>query len=122
MKAISSTQTLDTNAVHIQNNLVKDAHLMSLIDTACYQACQTIAPAWPLDRAIAVNPHWSRIGMPVRQVAARMAVLGGIKVFPSRDIVQQAWSKHRISQADLEAALKYVPAASAIGLTQSQCV
>ena len=40
------------------------------IDTACAQACQAIAPAWPLDRAIAVNPHWARIGMPVRRVAA----------------------------------------------------
>ena len=55
------------------------------IDTACAQACQSIAPAWPLDRAIAVNPHWARIGMPVRRVAARMAALGGIQVFPGRD-------------------------------------
>ena len=30
------------------------------IDAACTQACRAIAPAWPLDRAIAVNPHWER--------------------------------------------------------------
>ena len=36
------------------------------IERACQEACAAIAPAWPLDRAIAVNPHWSRIGMPVR--------------------------------------------------------
>lgn len=122
MKAIPSIQSLNKNVLRIDDGLVKDAHLMSLIEKACSQACQAIAPAWPLDRAIAVNPHWSRIEMPVRQVAARMALLASIQVFPSRDIVQQAWSKNRISQADLEAALKYVPDASIIGLTQSQCV
>ena len=61
------------------------------IETACERACQAIAPAWPLNRAIAVNPHWSRIAMPVRQVAARMAVLGGIQVFPTRERQQQSW-------------------------------
>ncbi|WP_395668819.1 YbcC family protein [Rhodoferax sp.] len=75
------------------------------INTACEQACQAIAPAWPLDRAIAVNPHWSRIGMPVRQVAARMAVLAGIRVFPSRADQRQAWSQGRITPHDLQTAL-----------------
>ena len=55
-------------------------HLHTAMAEACQQACQAIAPAWPLDRAIAVNPHWARTGIPVRQVAARMAVLGGIQV------------------------------------------
>ena len=51
------------------------AALHAAIGEACSQACRAIAPAWPLDRAIAVNPHWSRIHLPVRRVAARMAVL-----------------------------------------------
>ena len=69
-----------------------DAELTNrlLIDTACDEACRRIAPAWPLDRAIAVNPHWSRVGMPVRQVAARMAVLAGIHVFPQREVPRHA--------------------------------
>ncbi len=67
------------------------------IEQACHRACQAIAPAWPLDRAIAVNPHWARIGMPVRRVAARMAALGGIQVFPPRDRQMQAWREGRIS-------------------------
>ena len=76
-----------------------DYHHVALrrdIEAACNQACQAIAPAWPLDRAIAVNPHWSRIGMPVRQVAARMAVLGSMAVFPTRSSQQQAWAEGRI--------------------------
>lgn len=91
------------------------------VEAACRQACQMIAPAWPLDRAIAVNPHWSRIGMPLRQVAARMAVLGGIHVFPPRERQREAWASGRISAADLEQALDQVPAARKTGLTLAAC-
>ena len=92
------------------------------IEVACNQACQAIAPAWPLDRAIAVNPHWSRIGMPVRRVAARMAVLADIQVFPTRLYQQRAWQEARISPIDLDQALHQVPAARSAGLTSGQCL
>ena len=92
------------------------------IEAACAQACQMIAPAWPLDRAIAVNPHWSRIGMPLRKVAARMAVLGDVQVLPSRPAQQQAWQQGRINTADLMYAISTVPAATAAGLTPEQCL
>ncbi len=91
------------------------------IEHACSQACHSIAPAWPLDRAIAVNPHWSRIGMPVRKVAARMAVLGGIQVFPTRDQQMIAWRTGRIGIADLAQALRQLPETQAAGLTAEQC-
>lgn len=96
--------------------------LHAAIDQACAQACRAIAPAWPLDRAIAVNPHWSRIGMPVRRVAARMAVLGGIQVFPPRSEQQRAWQTGRISPADLSLALHQLPQAQAQGITPQQCI
>lgn len=92
------------------------------VERACSQACQTIAPAWPLDRAIAVNPHWARIGMPLRRVAARMAVLGGIQVFPNRAEQLRAWEEGRISAADLEEALSQIPLAQHAGLSASDCV
>lgn len=98
------------------------AVLHAQIDHACSQACLSIAPVWPLDRAIAVNPHWSRIGMPVRRVAARMAILGGIQVFPSRDQQLQAWLEGRIDATDLTEALRQVPEAQAIGLQSEQCI
>lgn len=90
------------------------------VEAACARACAAIAPAWPLDRAIAVNPHWSRIGMPVRTVAARMAVLGGIRVFPERSRLLDAWREERIGLADLEHALAHLPAASRAGLTPAR--
>lgn len=103
-------------------NAESTSELQNQIEAACAVACQSIAPAWPLDRAIAVNPHWSRIGMPVRQVAARMAVLGGIRVFPSLDSQHLAWQEGRISQADLALALQRVPDTKLAGLTPDQCV
>ncbi|MBN8443433.1 MAG: DUF2309 domain-containing protein [Thauera sp.] len=95
---------------------------MTRIDAACEQACQAIAPAWPLDRAIAVNPHWGRIDRPLRQVAARMAALGDIRVFPSRDYLKAAWDAGRITRADLAHALMTLQAAQAAGLTDTQCI
>ena len=92
------------------------------IEAACARACQMIAPAWPLDRAIAVNPHWSRIGMPLRHVAARMAVLGDVQVLPSRLAQQQAWQQGRIVMADLIHAIAQVPAAQAASLSAEQCL
>lgn len=81
------------------------AVLRQQIDHACNEACRMIAPAWPLDRSIAVNPHWSRVGMPVREVAARLLVLGDIQVFPARAAQQLAWEQGRITAPDLQQAL-----------------
>lgn len=89
------------------------------IEAACEQACLAIAPAWPLDRAIAVNPHWGRIDRPVRQVAARMAVLGNIQVFPTRQYLREAWDQGRITQQDLSYALAVLGYGEA---SASQCI
>lgn len=115
----------DTTAPCVQSETEghagSDDALHDRIEQACRQACEAIAPAWPLDRAIAVNPHWSRISMPLRRVAARMAVLNGIQVFPTRVQQQQAWHEGRISPSDLTAALRQLPQARALGLTPGHC-
>ena len=36
---------------------------------AVEQACARIAPTWPLDRFIAVNPFWALTGEPLPEVA-----------------------------------------------------
>lgn len=91
------------------------------VSQACAQACEMIAPSWPLDRSIAVNPHWQRVGRPVREVAARMAVLAGIQVLPTRAYLLEAWQSGRISQADLNWALAQKQPDTA-ALTPEQCV
>lgn len=105
----------------LPSTAAQDTALYARIEAACEQACKTIAPAWPLDRAIAVNPHWSRIGMPVRRVAARMALLGNIQVFPPRNYLQRAWEEGRIRPVDLDDALA-MHGARLAGLTQAQCI
>jgi len=95
--------------------------MKNLIEIACEQACQAIAPAWPLDKSIAVNPHWSRVNMPVRRVAARMAVLGGIQVFPPRVQIRQAWDDGRIQPIDLNNALQQLNQKNTKALTARQC-
>ncbi|MFN2322046.1 MAG: YbcC family protein [Trueperaceae bacterium] len=92
------------------------------VERACADACNAIAPAWPLDRAIAVNPHWSRVGLPVREVAARMAVLAGIQVFAPRDLLRRAWAEGRIGPDDLDWALRASPEAGAQGWTPERCL
>lgn len=91
------------------------------LSEACEKACQAIAPAWPLDRSIAVNPHWSRIAMPVRQVAARMAVLADIRVFPPRQYILHAWQTGRIQPQDLDYALQSLPETLTRGITAATC-
>ncbi|MET3431119.1 uncharacterized protein YbcC (UPF0753/DUF2309 family) [Herbaspirillum seropedicae] len=114
---------MNATTQHTQSALAAtpDAAWESALDQACAQACAAIAPAWPLDRAIAVNPHWSRIGMPLREVAARMALLGGIQVLPARAQLRQAWAEGRISAVDLHLALGRLPAARAAGLDAAHC-
>ena len=43
---------------------------------AVREACSRIAPVWPLDQFIAVNPWWEMRDRPVQDVAARIALLG----------------------------------------------
>ena len=68
---------------------------MSLTD-----ACARIAPAWPLDQLIAVNPWWPLVDQPMPEVSARLAALGGIRCLMSIE----HYRAQQISEAALAAA------------------
>ncbi|HEX7380671.1 MAG TPA: DUF2309 domain-containing protein [Nevskiaceae bacterium] len=85
-------------------------------------AAATIAPSWPLDQAVGVNPHWYRVDQPIRRVAARLAVLRDFRIFPSRDYIGSAWHSGRITRADLEAARGELVTAPSLKLGVEQCV
>ncbi len=95
-----------------------------MIDRMCDQACQSIAPAWPLDQSIAVNPYWKHTHLTVSQVAVKMAVLGGVRVFPSREDQQKAWEAGRITLQDLTQALDQLAKTQpkALTLTPETCI
>lgn len=94
----------------------------AMLQRAAAHACSRIMAAWPLDQAVATNPHWRRIGMPIRHVAARLAVLGDFHVFPARDYIKQEWEAARITRADLDAALKVYAGSGACALTAEHCI
>lgn len=118
----TSAQSVTDSAALAATAAAEYALLCSQMELACDQACQAIAPSWPLDRAIAVNPHWSRIGMPVRRVAARMAVLAGIEVFAPRESQSRAWEQGRISKRDLDLALAHTFADAVPSLNDVDCL
>lgn len=89
---------------------------------AARRACASIMPTWPLDQAVAVNPHWHRVDKPIRTVAARLGVLGGFQVFPARDYIRTAWTSGRIGPADLDLALKRVAAREPVTETAAHCI
>ena len=45
---------------------------MTALIQAAARACDRIAPSWPLDRFIAVNPFWSRTERPFPEVAGQL--------------------------------------------------
>lgn len=73
---------------------------------AIERACAGIAPAWPLDRAIAVNPLHGRIARPFERVAADLEATTGARFLPPRAVVRELWRQGRFRREHLAAALR----------------
>ncbi len=69
-------------------------------------ACARIAPTWPLDRFIAVNPFWEHVDEPFERVAARLAALSGTRLLMSRAWFAEQWQAGRFTHAHLQRALE----------------
>ncbi len=67
------------------------------------EACRRIAPTWPLDRLIAVNPHWGWVDQPIECAAAHLGALGGGTLLWSRDGVRAEWRAGRLRHEHLAA-------------------
>jgi len=75
------------------------------LKTAVERACASIAPNWPLDRFIAVNPFWSRTGTPLPQVAGDLAALSGARLLMPRTWFADEWRAGRIRSEHLREAI-----------------
>ena len=64
-------------------------------DAAIAEACARIAPSWPLDRFIAVNPFWELIGAPLPEVAATLRALSGAELLMPRAFYRHAYESGR---------------------------
>lgn len=75
------------------------------LEEAAERACARIAPTWPLDRFIAVNPFWSRTDRPLPRVAGELAALSGARLLMPRAWFAEEWREGRLRPEHLRAAI-----------------
>ncbi|MCG7199710.1 DUF2309 domain-containing protein [Marinobacter pelagius] len=68
--------------------------------------CETIAPIWPLDRWIAVNPWWGLRDLPIRDAARKLGQNAGIGVLMPAEFYLDAYQSGRIRPEDLQQAIR----------------
>ena len=78
------------------------------------QACSTIAPTWPLDRLIAVNPFWGLTDQPIRDVAAKLRALSGARLLMPRAWYREERAAGRLRDEHLLAAIEQAKASVAL--------
>ena len=85
--------------------ILPDAVTMTDLAPVIDAACARIAPAWPLDRLIAVNPYWGFVGEPIDQAAAELGALQGTTLLMPRAWYRGQWTSKRFTARHLEQAL-----------------
>lgn len=83
----------------------------SALEAAVKAACARIAPTWPLDRFIAVNPLWGFTDQPLEQVSSHLSSLSG-----SSMLMPRAWYKAKLESG----AVRAEHLRKAISLSESQ--
>ncbi|NUP06058.1 MAG: DUF2309 domain-containing protein [Polyangiaceae bacterium] len=66
------------------------------LNEAIDRACARIAPTWPLDRFIAVNPFWTCTDKPLPRLAGELASLSGARLLIPRAWYAQEWREGRL--------------------------
>ncbi len=78
---------------------------MTELEQAVERACARIAPTWPLDRFIAVNPFWPLTHKPVSEVAGELVSLSGARLLMPREWYAQEWRAKRLRPEHLREAI-----------------
>ncbi len=81
------------------------ASLQASLQANISQACQRIAPTWPLDQFIAVNPYWGFVEQPIAQAAKQLSQLSGTPLVMPRSFYEAEWQAGRLTQAHLQGAI-----------------
>ena len=72
-------------------------------------ACARVAPTWPLDEFIAVNPCWGWIGGAMQAADAELGALAGTRLLMPREWFQTHWEAGLLRREHLRAALAQEP-------------
>lgn len=83
----------------------KALNTFNALSSAVDLACQRVAPIWPLDRSIAVNPWWHMRHLAMAEVAAKLQTLGQVRLLMPKSYYQALW-QNQIGGAHLAAAAK----------------
>ncbi len=76
-----------------------------MLHSSVEKVVQKIAPTWPLDQFIAVNPMWGHVDRPMHDVAAWAASVKGQRLMPDHGHFQRAWDAGIVKRSHLSAAL-----------------
>lgn len=74
--------------------------------TTLIAACERIAPIWPLDRWIAVNPWWGHRHQAIEKADTELYTRANISLPMPADFYLDAWQGSRIREGDLLAAAR----------------
>ena len=86
------------------------------IREAMESACKRIAPTWPLDEFIAVNPYWGFVGDDIRTAARQLESNSGSRMLMPRSYYRDQWKAGSFCAEDLHHALDH----SGVNLTISE--
>ena len=86
----------------------------SLHRAALEAAARTIAPAWPIDRQVAVSPYWGYRALPFGTAAERLQRLCGAPLTAARAQYLRAWQRGQIERPHLEQALREQPVVASL--------
>ncbi|MBP1474158.1 DUF2309 domain-containing protein [Frateuria sp. MAH-13] len=105
------------NAIALQlddTDAPASGHAPRAVLDAATQACQRIAPLWPLANFVAVNPFLGLTDRRFTEAAALMAGTAGARMTMPRAFYREAIAQGRISEPDLALALRRAPRSSAV--------
>ncbi|MEJ7597998.1 MAG: DUF2309 domain-containing protein [Kofleriaceae bacterium] len=78
---------------------------MTALKEVAERACARIAPTWPLDRFIALNPFWPLTHKPIAEVAGEIAALSGGRLLMPRAWYAQEWRAGRLRSEHVREAI-----------------
>lgn len=74
-----------------QNSMDSGLALTPAQQESLRDACGRIAPTWPLDELIAVNPWWEMRDQPIEAVSAKLSALSQVHCVMPKSYFQEVW-------------------------------
>ncbi|MEM6925603.1 MAG: DUF2309 domain-containing protein [Myxococcota bacterium] len=80
------------------------------LDATIETATARVAPVWPLDRFIAVNPLWGFLDQRLPEAAAHVGVLSGARLTMPRNWYRSLWEAGRFEASHIDDAIEQLQA------------